>query len=397
MAGTAQALRAAPEEALTASQRLPKRLAAVSCRTAHTCIEWARTLEEIAALESSWRKLEANVRTRTVLSTFDYNVTWFQHYGESEGTPLVGVARRGSEVIGIAPLVIRSRRIGRMPVQSVEFVPHEAYAGEFLLEDGHPGLAGAFVDALVNTVAFDVICLNGLEPDTDLFQVIARVAHTHQLSIETTNHPNAVVDLRSGYDRYFAGRTAHFRQSVRRHSRLIGKAGPRDVGGVMLSRGIGEIDDAVTRMIAITEASHKLNGQPLADCHRGFLTELARRFGRRGMLCLPILRIGSRDAAFVFGLVERGTFYDVTLSYDEAWASLRPGTHLIQEMLRQLAAAGVHTVISHGAHEYKRHWATAFVPSTRVFLFAPTPRAFFTRLFRFKLGPVWQRLGASQP
>ena len=397
MAGKAQALRAAPTEALTASQRQAKRLGGVSCRPAHTSIQWVHTVAGISALEAPWRQLEANVRDRTVLSTFDYNVTWCRYYGGTEGQPLIGVARRGSEVIGIAPLVLRTRRIGRLPVRSIEFVPHEAYAGEFLVEDGHPELVGAFIDALVKTVGFDVICLNGLEPEADLFAVTARSARTHRLSIETTNHPNAVVELHKGYDRYFAGRTAHFRQAVRRHARLIEKAGRREVGGVMPSRGIGQIDESVARMIAITEASHKLNGQRLADRHRGFLTELARRFGPRGMLCLPILRIGDRDAAFVFGLVEQGTFYDVTLSYDEAYASLRPGTHLIQEMLKQLAAAGVHTVVSHGAHEYKRHWATAFVPSTRVFLFAPTARAMFTRLFRFTFRPLWRRLGASEP
>jgi CelD/BcsL family acetyltransferase involved in cellulose biosynthesis len=386
MAGKALAVRAAPKEALTATPR-----------AAHTSIAWVHTFDGIAALESSWRRLEASVQARTVLSTFDYNITWFRHYGETEGAPLVGVARRGSHVIGIAPLVVRVRRIGRVPVRSVEFVPHEAYAGEFLIEEGHPGLVGAFIDALVGTIGFDVICLNGLEPDGDLFPVAAGAARTHGLSIETTNHPNAVVDLRNGYDHYFQGRTAHFRQSVRRHSRLIEKAGRREVGGVMLSRGIGQIDNAVARMIAITEASHKLNGQRLGDRHRGFLTELARRFGPRGMLCLPILKIGGRDAAFVFGLVERGTFYDVTLSYDDGYASFRPGTHLIQDMLRQLAASGVHTVVSHGAHEYKRHWATALVPSTRVFLFPPTPKALVTRLLRFTLAPVWRRLGASEP
>jgi CelD/BcsL family acetyltransferase involved in cellulose biosynthesis len=375
----------------------------VSPRPAPTSIEWIRSVDAIAAIERPWRALETRVRGRTVLSTFDYNISWFRWYtGEAaaaahQGEPLVGIARRGSDVVGIAPLVARQRRIGRVPVRSIEFVPHDAYAGEFLIEDDDPALVSAFVESIRETTPFDVICLNGLEPDTGTYDAAAEAAKRYGLAIERTTHPNAVVDLSHGYDDYFTRRTAHFRQSVRRHARLIEKTGAREICGVVLSRGIGEIDAAVTRMIAITEASHKLNGQRLADCHRGFLTELAQRFGPRGMLCLPVMTIGGRDAAFVFGLVERRTFYDITLSYDEAFAQLRPGTHLIQDMLQELAAAGVHTVVSHGAHEYKRHWATAFVPSTRVFLFARTLRASLTRALRFRLAPVWRRLGAAEP
>jgi CelD/BcsL family acetyltransferase involved in cellulose biosynthesis len=150
-------------------------------------------------------------------------------------------------------------------------------------------------------------------------------------------------------------------------------------------------------MIAINEASYKLEGKRLAECHRGFLAELARRFGPRGMLSLPILSIGGRDAAFVIGLVERDTFYDVTLCYDEAFAQLSPGSHLTQELLRDFADVGVHTFVSHGAHDYKKHWATALVPSRRVFLFSSGILGMTARFVRFTLRPVWRRLGAPEP
>ena len=65
----------------------------------------------------------------------------------------------------------------------------------------------------------------------------------------------------------------------------------------------------------------------------------------------------------------------------------------MQQALQGLAASGIHTVVSHGAHDYKRHWATALVPQTRIFLFAPGPRAAVTRFVRFGLQPLWRQLG----
>ena len=365
-----------------------------SSRLATPTVEWRRTFSEIEPLAGPWRELEAAVQTRSVLATFDYNATWYHHYeGAPGGDPLIGVARRGSDVVGIAPLVIRRRRVGRVPLTCIEFAAHEAYAGEFLVEDRHPETTAVFLDSLVRTAKFDLICLNDIDLASDRYAALREAAVRHHLAIEVTDHPNAIVDLRPGYEPYFRGRSAHFRASIRRHARLIEAVGKPTVGSVQLTRGVERLEESITRLIAINEASYKLNGQRLADCHRGFLSEMARRFGARGMLALPILAIGDRDAAFVFGLVERNCFYDITLAYDESFARLSPGMHLIQEMLRDFAGTGVHTVVSHGAHDYKRHWASEFVPSERVFLFAPGLRAAATRFIRFSLGSAWRRLG----
>jgi len=365
---------------------------------ASVSVEWLQRADDHASIEDEWRRLEASVTHRTVLSTFDYNAAWYRWYaGGYGGDALVGVARRQGQLVGVAPLVRRTRRVGKIPLRCIEFAPHEAYAGEFLVDDDAPDVIAAFVDSLATTTPFDLICLNDVDLGSERFASLHESVVRHGLGVDVTNHPNAMVDLRGGYDTYFRARTSHFRQAVRRMARRIEETGPSATEGVMLARGLDTLDDTVARMIAVTEASHKLNGARLPDIHRGFLGELAHRFGPRGMLALPILRIGSRDAAFVYGLVERGCFYDITLSYDEAFAQLRAGTHLIQRMLQDFAARGVHTVVSHGAHEYKQHWATAFLPSPRLFLFARTPRAVATRAIRFGMAPVWRRLGAAEP
>ena len=97
------------------------------------------------------------------------------------------------------------------------------------------------------------------------------------------------------------------------------------------------------------------------------------------------------------GLVERGVYYDVTLAYAEEFAELSPGAYLMQQVLSDLASRGVHTLVSHGAHEYKRRWSTAFVPSTRMFLFSRTSSGLLSRFIRFRMGAVWQRFGAEDP
>jgi CelD/BcsL family acetyltransferase involved in cellulose biosynthesis len=355
-------------------------------------IEWLRRPGELAAVADAWRDLERAAGHRSHVSTFDFLEPWYRHYaGEYGGSPLVGLAWRGARLAGVAPLTIRRGRVGRIPVTRVDFAPNDSIAGEFLVEDDRPDTIGALVESLLETVRLDVICLNGFEPSSAALAALGEAARRRRLAMETEGHAFAVVNLREGYGAYRSRLSGHYRRNLNQKARKIEAEGAV-VGGVELTSGLATIDESIARMIAITEASYKLQGQRLADCHRHFLADVARRFGARGMLSLPILSIGGRDAAFILGVVERGCWYDITLAYDEAFEKVSPGGFLMQRTLERLAAAGVHTVVSHGAHDYKKHWASGFVPQTRVFLFAPSPRAMATRAIRFGLQPLWQRL-----
>jgi hypothetical protein len=293
--------------------------------------------------------------------------------------------------------VILNGRLARIPVKRVQFAMHDAYSGEFLVEDDHPETIGAFIASLATEVKFDLICLNGIEPGSGRFQAVEESAKRHRLSIETVNHPNAIVNLKNGYQGYCNAMTRNFRRTVKRQTHRVTAAGTPIVEGVRFKSGIDRLESCIERLFSINEASYKLNGQRLADCHRGYLAGLTRQFGPRGMLQLSIMSIGGRDAAVVMGVVERRCYYDVTLAYVEEFAELSPGAYLMQEVLRDLAASGVHTLMSHGAHDYKQRWATAFVPSTRVFLFSRGSASLLSRFIRFRMAPVWRKLGAMDP
>jgi hypothetical protein len=132
------------------------------------------------------------------------------------------------------------------------------------------------------TAKFDLICLNDIDLTSDRYGALRETALRHHLSIEVTDHPNAIVDLRPGYERYFRGRSAHFRASIRRHARLIEAVGKPAIGGVRITRGLEELEVSISRLIAINEASYKLKGQRLPDCHRGFLSRWRAGSDRAG-------------------------------------------------------------------------------------------------------------------
>jgi CelD/BcsL family acetyltransferase involved in cellulose biosynthesis len=360
----------------------------------NTVIEWIRDPAKLESIATQWAALEASVGGRTHLSSVDFIVPWYQQYaGPYGGLPLVGLARRDARLIGVAPLTICRGSMGRIPVTRVEFAPSDTPAGEFLVEDDHPETVAAFIDGLLQAATFDLISLDGFAPRGAQLRAVERAAAKHHMSVETVDHAYAVADLSDGYAAYRGRLSSHFRRNLSQKSRKIADAGGAAISGIQFTADASEMDRCVARVIAITEASYKLNGQRLADHHRAFFMDVVRRLGTRGTLCLPILSIGGQGAAFILGVVERGTFYDISLAYAESFAKLSPGSFLMQHLLEQLASAGVHTVVSHGAHEYKKHWATAFVPQKRIFLFRRGLRSTAVRLIRFSLAPVWRRFG----
>src|SRR5207237_10203063 len=135
--------------------------------------------------------------------------------------PLIGLARRGGRLVGVAPLVVLSGCLGKIPLKRVQFATHDAYSGEFLVEDDHPEIISAFLDSLASETEFDLICLNGIDQGTAHFQAIEEPAKRHRLAIEMTNHPNAVVDLRNGYDSYSQAMSRNFRRTLKRQAQRV--------------------------------------------------------------------------------------------------------------------------------------------------------------------------------
>ncbi len=340
-------------------------------------IEWLTSPEQMESISDQWRTLEQEVQNRTALSTFDFLATWYRHYsGEYGGAPRIGLAWRGSRLVGVAPLTLRRGSIGKIPVTRVDFAPNDSPVGAFLVEDDHPRTVTELLQSLVHAEKFDVVCLSGFDPGSAHLTLLEEAAPQLRLAVGLEDEASAVADLSGGYQAYRATLSGHFRRNLNHRARKIAAAGRTAIEGVVLSDGAETTQTSIDRMIAITEASYKLKG--------------------RGMMSLTILTIDGQDVAYLFGLVERGCFYDINLSYDERFEKLSPGTFLTQRTMEILETKGVHTVVSHGAHDYKRYWATEFVPEKRMFLFASSVRGTAARLVRFGLAPLWRRASERQ-
>jgi CelD/BcsL family acetyltransferase involved in cellulose biosynthesis len=368
------------------------RAAFEASRHAAVEVEWIEEIEQVAALEKEWRDIESRVEDRLAFGSFDYLYPWYRHMPASQGTPLVGVARRGGVIVGLAPLARRAATLGRVPVRRIDSAGHDGDVGELLFSSEEAPAFAELLESLFQRGGVDVAVFTGVAPGTWKHEALLRASEHAGRKQRDIAYQYATVDLDQGYAVYAQGLSAKLRGNFRRRRKRADAA-----GGVTLDR-ISRRVDRVTlsrymeRMFGIYERSWKAEGQePIQDYHRRFYTDVAERFNQREMLDLSILQVGGRDASFILGIREGDTFHDVTISYDEAFASISPGTLLIQDLAMRLAEEGTRLVISHGDREYKRYWASRWVPQVRSALFAPGVRAGLARFARFEYPRIAQQ------
>lgn len=355
-------------------------------------IEWLHSLNEIEALKDEWLNLESMVSDRTVFAGYDYVIPWYRHYSgnsyEHYGEPLLGLAWEGKKLVGVAPLTFWRGTLGKVPVHRIDFAGFNAQAGEFLVLDDKPEITAGFINSLIDNGGFDFISLNSFVPESDKMEVLCNTVSARGLKFEKVDYRYAMVDLKSGYDHYYSSLNSKRRNNLKRHAKRISSMGNWQIDTIKAGNSWKSLSVPVDKMFSIYNKSWKVQeGGQLAEHHQKFYEEVASRFDKRGMTDIAILSINNKDTAFIFAIVERGFYYDVSVSYDESFAKISPGIFLMHELFKILPSIDIHTVISHGDRDYKKNWLTAFVPQTSVFIFSKGIKATVSRFVKFKYQP----------
>ena len=356
-------------------------------------IEWLNDIVDIELLENKWVELERSVNKRTVHSSFDWVFPWYKHLSVKEeksfGKPLLGTAWKGDKLCGVAPLVIRNTKIAKIPMREIDMVGYNCEAGEFLIPDDMPELVGDFIESIIEAVNFDIIQLNSFSRNSDQFYALSKVTDEFKLNIEFEDYFYALVNLESGYESYYKSRSSRYRRNLRNQEKKLSNEGGWKLEKFTELEHEAELQSALSRMVSIYNSSWKaIDGKSLPDTYQKFYEDISYRFAAKGMLDLSLLTVDSKDVAFFLALVDDGVLYDVFISYKNSFKSIRPGEFLMLQLLKNTPNHNIHTVVSHGAHDYKRVWASDFVPLTRVCIFSNGLKSNLARIISYKLKPM---------
>jgi len=317
-----------------------------------SCARWSRTRESdlrairiervpsLDALRDDWVRIAPE--TGNIFSSWEWHSTWWRHFGQGR-TLLLSACRRGDgRLVAVLPLYFWARR----PFRVARFLGHgpaDQLGPVCAPADCHRAAAAlvhACEDARLDLLLAELLP-GGEGWESALGATLLR------------REPSPTLVLEGGWDAYLAGRSANFRQQVRRRERRLARDHRLRF---RLATDAATLQDDLSRLFALHlarwgEASPFLRWEAF---HRAFAAAALER----GWLRLWFLELDGRPAAawygFRFGNVE--SYYQA--GRDPGRSDDSVGFVLLAHSIREAAVDGMREYrFLRGAEPFKLRFA----------------------------------------
>ncbi len=312
-----------------------------SSSAGHEVLPRVERVETFEALADEWRAL-ASTADGGVFSTWEWSDAWWRAFGAGRALALHAVRDDAGRLVAILPLCLE-RRAGLRVVRFVGHGPGDELGP--VHRAGERATAAAALRHALADLRWDVATLEQLPGSVGWPELLEERPWRREAS------PALTVPA-GGWETYLAGRSANFRQELRRRTRLLSRAGAvrfRLADEATLER---DLDTLFTLHYARWEGRRTDFGD--AAFHR----DVARRALLRGWLRLRTLEFDDRAVAAWYGFqVGRiATYYQA--GRDPAFDRYSVGTILLAHSIREAASDGaLEYRFGRGAEPFKSRFA----------------------------------------
>ncbi len=374
-----------------------------------------RNFADLRPYRETWNQLLAQTANASYFLSYDWLENYWEHCRADQVLRVLIVETTNddwSQVSGILPLVVRREetRLGRVRVLTFPLHGWGTSYGPI-----GPDPSRTLDEAcryLSNKTPFSgdskrsvPPCFLGAKRDYDLFDLRwlddrEGLGETASQAMRHAGFANrrAVwfdayhVNLRDGWDAYWASRTTHWRTNVRSNLKKLAKMGPVEYVRYR-PRGaeFGESDprwdlyDTCVELAARGWQGQRTDGTTLSHPQvREYLRsahEVAARFGAAD---INLLYVAGHPVAFAYNYAYRGHVYGMRAGYDPAFKSFGTGSALMFHMLMESCQRGDRVLdLGPGNMPSKLNWLNEVVPSYHYTNYSPWSwRAWGLRLKR---------------
>lgn len=275
------------------------------CSAAPVTTETIESVERLQSLRDSWNELLRSSRADNLFLTWEWVYTWWGTLAEKRQLRIVAV-RRGSRLIGLAPLALRPAQPGRLqPFRCLEFAGMGIVGTDYLDFIVRRDEEAPALDALAAHLAGQkfMLELKRVKADSMVASGLAsRLDHHGWRTATTISEFCPYVRLRDhSWESYLASLGSSHRQNLRRRLRHIEKKH---------TPVLQEVETEIVRRKCLKRlmilhhkrwdrrrGSEAFNGEGIWRFHE----EFSRLSLQRGWLRLFVLWLDNRPAAAIYG------------------------------------------------------------------------------------------------
>ncbi len=303
-------------------------------------LKGAASLQE---LKPAWQELVDDAPAATPFQTWEWQATWFKHFGGAK-IPHVLTVYEGDDLVGLMPFVR-----GRSPWKTLRAMasgPSDVL-GPIARRGYESQVAGAVAEYVNGLKSVDVVDLHQLRSDSEL------------AALFPTAFPQAMcllLDLPGTYDAYLATLSKSLRYDCRRMDKpAFGTSGSKiqDVGPSEVQQGM----DWLFETHKMRWRKRGLPGAFIGSRSHAFHREWAALASPKGWLWLSTMSQEGKPIGALYGMSMHNTVYYYQAGFDPAFNALSPGTLLVAHTIRRAIGEGKSVFdFMRGDEPYKRRW-----------------------------------------
>jgi CelD/BcsL family acetyltransferase involved in cellulose biosynthesis len=306
----------------------------------------------IDSMLPEWERLFAADLDATPFASAEWARAWWPHWA-GDARPWIVTVRSGGRLVGLAPLVLRTRGPFRV------LAPLGRHPSNYWDVVALPELRAQVAAAVAEEIArrareWDAVMLSGLPQGAPIDDALAaqRLAARRRAPV-----PYPGIELPSSFDEYLAALPRKRRKDLRRHLRRVdeGELECRDV------RDPDELRGTIDRWQELRvqwwrEREKGMNPEHGSERFRAFIHDLVQLLVPARLAAVWEFRRDDEVVGVEINLTDERRFYAWLDGYDPAFAQLGLGKVAVGEGIRSSIAAGrAYYDFMVGGEEYK-YW-----------------------------------------
>ena len=316
-----------------------------------------------------------------------YSYEWYVTALETldvHSMPYIFIVRRNQRVVGIAPFILRERRVLWKKLKMVTFIDH-AYTP---CQDIYMAETGCDVFESLSEVLVKqskpMLLLKEMKSDSLVIlcmkKILVEKGYLCNLMLQSRN--NRIV-TNGNFDDALGRLSSHARKEFNRKLNRI-----RKLGDIRLELFVtfAEVRQHLDTFFKLYERTWK-GKEPKPD----FYYKLAERFCKKRSLRLYCLYVNNRPAAYLYSILGGDTLYGIKTTFDPSFLAFSPGVILFYKVIESLYADDKIKCFEFGRGDerFKKEWKPTEVEQ---FCLEAYPKTLFFVVYSFLKHDVLQKL-----
>ncbi len=328
-------------------------------------IEELASLDSASSLQPQWNALAERTGTVTVFSTWEWQTTWWRHYGAGNRLRIITV-HNGERLIGLLPLYVKrvalapffAMREGLLVGSGGDTSPD--YLGPLIEPEHEQAVARLLADRVANTRSdWDVLTFMDMSPGPFL-ELLVECLSDAGLDVSVRKSSTIrVARLPPSWDEYLASMHRDRRYRVRN----LRRNALRELGARFnLPQSDGELQAAVDDLIALHRkrwaSKDHTKGAFRSRSYIGFHREAIERCHRNGWIRLYRMEAGGKAAAVLYCYRYRDEVLYFQSGFDPQLEEFSLGQVLMGFAIESAIGEGARVFdLLKGDHPYKSSWS----------------------------------------